>query len=483
MGDSTNILFIVMDTARQKTVGELLEDGTMAETSNFAKDGRTFTNAISAAPWTLPSHASLLTGQYTEDHNSHAGSKQFEPDVPPLPEEFAKNGYNTAAISANPWISPEFGFDQGFQEFSTSNSIGWGESPIERARNEERDLQKIAVLAKHALSSPGDIPALIGEAYQQRFGGGLPDDGAERITDRAVKWMRKKTAENKPWFLLLNYMEPHLPYEPPQEWFEQHYPEILYSDVEAMLMDSWPYVVGNVELNGDDFDFLEKCYKSELEYLDTHLSRLYSTLEASDALDDTVVVVVGDHGDNIGERGRMGHQHSLLDTLVNVPLIIRYPDAIDPGIDDGLIETRDLYPTLLSLADLNASVPTESVSQNRLHYGDRRDTAFSQYVTVQPSIESIEEEYGGSVPEHFGCALRSVRTDRWKLIERDDGSVLLFDKHSDDEFKDVSAENQQVTNQLSKRLQTKFGNIGVSGETTWDVPEESRDRLADLGYI
>lgn len=480
-----NILFVVLDTARQITVRELIGSGRIPNITEIAESSRQFTTAISQAPWTLPSHASLFTGQYTEHHNTHAGSKKFDPDVPPLPEQLSSVGYQTAGISGNPWVTPEFGFGRGFDQFSTTNSRGWGESPIEAARSKDSTFKQVEVLFRAAIQSPSDAPGIFKEAYRQKTGRGPDDDhGAKRTTTRSVKWLADHEGDDEPWFLFLNYIEPHLPYEPPRDWLAENHPEISYERIKNSLMDTWPYVVGNVEITEEDFEFLEVCYKTEFEYLDSQLGQLFNTLEEHNMLDETAIVLIGDHGDNIGERGRMGHQHSLLDPLVNVPLIIRYPPEFEPGIDAEIVETRDLYPTLLDLADIDFDGMSKTVSKNRLQALDHtRSTAISQYVTVQPPVKQLEQEYGGSVPDRFDRRLRSARTERWKIIERNDGTLLLFDKESDEPYQDVSETHLDIVARLRDHLTDFTRGFDTEAENTWDISEESRERLADLGYI
>lgn len=480
-----NILFVVLDTARQMTVSELIESGRIPNITEIAKSGRQFATAISQSPWTLPSHASLFTGQYTENHNTHAGSKQFDPDVLSLPEQLSSVGYQTAGISGNPWITPEFGFDRGFDQFSTPNSRDWGESPIEAARRKDSTIKQVYVLFKVAVQSPTDAPGIFKEAYRQKTGRGPDDDhGAKRTTSRSIKWLTDHEGDAEPWFLFLNYIEPHLPYKPPRDWLAENHPEISYERIKNSLMDTWPYVVGDVEMTEEDFEFLEVCYEAEIEYLDCQLGRLFNTLEEQHILDETAVVLIGDHGDNIGERGRMGHQHSLLDPLVNVPLIIRYPPEFEPGIDAELVETRDIYPTLLALADIDFDGMPKTSSRNRLQTLDHtRSTTISQYVTVQPSVDQLEQEYGGSVPDRFDRRLRSARTERWKIIERNDKTLLLFDKESDEPYQDVSETHPDVVARLRDHLTDFTRGFDTEAENTWDISDESRERLANLGYI
>lgn len=114
--DAPSLVLIVIDTARAKIVLGPDARAVMPNLHAIAESGVTFTNVVLNAPWTLPSHASMFSGQRTSDHGSHTGTKRYDVGTRSLPERLSAVGYRTVASSNNTWISPSLGFD-GFDEF------------------------------------------------------------------------------------------------------------------------------------------------------------------------------------------------------------------------------------------------------------------------------------------------------------------------------------------------------------------------------
>jgi arylsulfatase A-like enzyme len=196
-------------------------------------------------------------------------------------------------------------------------------------------------------------------------------------------------------------------------------------------------------------------------------------------------VVVGDHGENIGEHGLMDHQYCLYETLLNVPLFIRYPGGGRERVVESPVETRDVFPTLLDVA--NVELPDdEAVSENSLRTNPGREFVVGEYRAPQPSMESIESQIG-SLPRRirkYDRALRSIGRDGWKLVEGSDGTVELYDLDDDPgESTDRSEERPEVVEELSAALDDD--EIPLSREDSADVEmaDSSRERLEDLGYI
>lgn len=473
--DRPNILFIVLDTARADTVYSMLSDGELPGLGAIAEQGTIFENAFSNAPWTLPSHASMFTGQRSSTHNTHAGNKVFDPTVPSLPEVLSGEGYRTIGISGNSWISSEFGFDRGFDELSTKWDRFWGGSDLSAiAKAEGLDIvnQAIRTLAnRRFLTTTANI------AYEKVLTT-RDDFGTERTTDRTIRWL-EANGSAEPFFFFINYLEPHLPYEPPTE-FQEQFP--TDSDPSDVNQDPWEYVAGTREMTQRDFETLYSLYKAEIAYLDSHLYRLYETLEKTQLLDETMIVVLGDHGENIGDHELMDHQYSLHETLLRVPLIVRYPEVFDADREGGLVELRDLYPTLLSV--VGADYPSDSsISSVNLADSTYRDAVFAEYRYPQPDMQSLQETVSSLRDDYreLDATLRSVRTRDWKLIESEHGEVQLF--AAGDETTDISDSNPRVVADLLKRMDEHGIKLERGQKTETQMDDQVEARLEDLGYL
>ncbi|WP_129115404.1 sulfatase [Halegenticoccus tardaugens] len=475
-----NVLLIVLDTARSKTVLSGIESGLMPALKRIADEGTVYTNASSVAPWTLPSHASIFTGQYTGDHGTHANSREFVPSVTPVAEQLSREGYRTAGISANPWISPVFNFDRGFENFSMRWNAGWSEVDLTAAVRAESPVDKIKALWEQ--STMASFPSVMFSAVKRKMSS-ENDDGAKRITDRAVNWIKQVNQGSAPFFLFLNYIEPHLPYDPPQEYIKTQLPNVSLERIAETNQDPWGYIAGTIDMEEHDFEILRGLYRAELSYLDTQLSRLFSILKDKGILEETMIVVVGDHGENIGEHGLMDHQYCLYETLLNVPLIIRYPQRFEADICDNLVETRDLYPTLLDVAGVSTEALPETVSKISLP-NRSREYVLAQYVTPQPTMESLKEKIGTDFPtQKLDRSIQSVRNKRWKYIEYSDGSIELFDLTIEQHESKDHAKNIEIRERFRGILEEKFQSVRHLETESFKINDESKQRLEDLGYI
>jgi arylsulfatase A-like enzyme len=311
-----NVLLIVIDTAR----GDRFPfDGyarpTAPNLEAIAREGAVYTHAFSPAPWTVPAHASLFTGQYPSLHRTDCGSLRLPDQATTLAETFQAAGYRTVGYTANPWLGREYNFQQGFDTYGET----WRDVP----QNSE-------------------------------------DTGAGLTNDKVLRYLRWRAdnpdAAQQPFFLFINYFEPHLPYHPPEpERARFLKPGTDPGKVERLSRlghpDEMRYIVGLSDLTGDDLAILNNLYDGEIAYADRRAGEILALLRSQGILDNTIVAVAGDHGENIGDHHMMDHKLSVHDTLLHVPLLLRYPPRVRAGQSIGTeVQMHDLYPTLLGLA-------------------------------------------------------------------------------------------------------------------------------------
>lgn len=486
--DRPNVFLVVMDTARARTV--FGDEAVMPNLHALAAEGLVCERAFSTAPWTLPSHASLFTGQYTGAHETHGGTKRFDPDVPTLAERLRAVGYQTAGFSNNPWVSPAFGFDRGFDEFRVSWKLFGGGADTGAIALESEGLgEQLSAVGKR-LFRRGGHRTLLNAAYAKLLHG-RHDDGARMTNWRIRRWLDRHRDPDTPFFVFVNYLEPHLEYEPPGDHYERFLPDGVDRATAAQVnQDAWSYVCGKEEMDEEDFEVLRGLYRGELAYLDRRIGEIRDYLEAAGELDETLILIAGDHGENIGDHGLMDHQYCLYDTLLHVPLVVRHPDRFPVGDRfDGLVELRDVVPTVLETAGVEAPTAETASSRSIQRHLDEggREHVIGQYVTPQPPIEVLGKRVG-ELPEsvrRYDRALRAVRTDRWKLIEGSDRSVELYDVTSDpDERHDVSASHPDVVDRLGSLMDEEVGPLEeVTQEDDGEMRSGVESRLEDLGYL
>lgn len=486
--DRPNIILIVMDTARADTV--LKNRDVMPNFHKFSNEGTLFTSAFSTAPWTLPSHASMFTGQYTSAHGTHAGNKKFDPEVPTLAEQLKNSGYHTVGISNNAWISGEFGFDRGFDKFRTSMQlVEGGTDIISIAKEHSRIYEQVRAISK-SLIRRGGHRTLINGLYS-KFLRGRYDDGARLTNWWITRWLSKHENREEPFFLFVNYLEPHLEYDPPKKFKYKFKPKGLdRSDMDTVNQDPWRYICNQIKMDERDFEALSALYKAELNYLDFRLGRMLKLLKKRGILDETIVIITGDHGENLGEHDLMDHQYCVYDTLLHVPLLIRYPPAFPEGETlDSLVELRDIYPTILDLADIQQNTSPDTSTNSILRVvrsGNGREEVIAQYIHPQPSMKSLRHrvnELPNSVLE-YDRALHTVRSKHWKVIKGSDGTEDVYELPDETEAVPKNDFNELKIDLMIKRLRGTVGNPKkATPSTDSDISISKTAQLEDLGYL
>ena len=286
-GKPPNVLLVVLDTARADAVSRSVGPDSPTPTfARLAQSGVTYSNARSTAPWTLPSHASLFTGLYPSRHGAHHEHLQLDQERVTL-AEILSSTHETAGFTENPQITIARGFAQGFGTYDET----W------RARS---GIQQV-------------MPTV----------------------SRVVEWLGRRDSD-RPFFLFVNLMSPHLPYFPPEGSEKRFLPAGTPADQVMRLRfvnerEARLYIMGKLPLGPGDFAVLRALYQAEVAHADAQLGQIIAALEASGSLDRTLVIVVSDHGENLGEHGLMEHQLCIYETLLHVPMLLRLPGKFEIG--------------------------------------------------------------------------------------------------------------------------------------------------------
>ncbi|EMA39640.1 sulfatase [Halococcus morrhuae DSM 1307] len=481
-----NIVLVVMDTARaRETVHERYDF--LPELDRLAQTGTEYTETVASAPWTLPSHASLFTGTYPSKHGAHAGHKHLDEGLPTLAEAFQDGGYETIAVSNNTWISEEFGFARGFDTLYKTwqyvqTDIDLGE--IARTKQGAEMMRALATRLAEGNPAINVANAIYGQFFRKRT-----DDGAKRTNEWIREWLADRN-DDEPFFCFVNYLEPHLEYRPPESIVERFLPaDVSYEEAMAVPQDAWGYIAGTVDLTDRQFDILRALYLAELAYLDRRLGELRRHLEAAGEFEDTVFVVTGDHGENIGDHGLMDPQYSLHETLLHVPLIIHGP-GFETGQVDDLVQLTDLAPTLLDAADIDAPTLRDASQGQSFHpevETPPREYAIAEYMAPQPSMDALRERVGILTDdlERFDRSLRAIRTDDEKLIRGSDGTRKFYElRHDPEEATNLTTERSERVDTLETTLDEwldTFEHADTSGEVS--MTDATEARLEDLGYL
>lgn len=455
-----NLLFIVLDTLRADHVGAYgYERATTPWLDEFAKRATVYERAEASSSYTLPTHATLFTGLFAETHGaiegqSGAGTSLSElglqadvAKVAPLAEEaetlaelMAARGYDTGAICANSaYLSRAFNLDQGFQTYvdATGSRAAWRPAGL-------------SIAIRLPLPQKWRVQRMLDSNDRYYL-------FADEVNALASRWMHGRSA--RPFFLFLNYMDVHAPYFPPPA-YRDAFPKAF-----ARQTADWNAINRRERtLTSDEKLALVDAYDAGLRSLDERLKELFEHMNAAGMLDDTLIVLVSDHGEGFGEHGTLGHAMSLYEPEVRVPLIIRRPGQTAGERVSHIVHMADVMPTVLR--ELGMPVP-DAVEGTDLASEQRK------YPIVN-SLGPYERSYS-----EYGVYL-----DPWKLVWRSDAPPALYDIRADaaesvDRAKDepaivasLLAKLEEYRNRPSKKL---------SG-TAMELDEETQERLKAIGY-
>ena len=419
-----DVYVIVLDTVRASEAAT----GMPWLAAWAAREAVTYPRAMSVSPWTLPAHASLFTARYPCEHGAHELHQHLGPVLPTMAEWFREQGYRTGAVSANAWVSPEIGLGRGFDAFVRAWQLARADTQIARITKASQHLpHHRKVLRVLASGRPADALNMSYRWVRRRLRYG--DFAAGSVNREALRLVAG--ARSAPLLLFVNYMEAHAPYWGPARYRRKLLPPGVGSRRARRIPQSSSRVnAGAARLEPGDLAVLRALYLAELRYLDERLEQLLGGIDERRGLDGAVVVVLSDHGDNIGEHGLLGHNYSIWETLLHVPLLIRFPGGEGGGRRDRrLAQTVDVLPTVAEAVGgrLGAKVAGRS-----LRAAGPRELAVAEYLGPMPSLDTLRRKYPGADVARFDRALRALRTaDNQKLIWDSTGEHHLYDLAAD----------------------------------------------------
>ena len=415
--EARNLLVLMVDTLRADRLGLYGHDRpTSPALDRFAQQARVFERAVSQSSWTQPAIASVMTGLSPIEHGVIEGVPLFTQQRT-LAERAAEVGMATLGISSNPIVGSLEGFDRGFETFT---QIPWARA------------------------------APINSLFWDWLGEG----------------------HDRPWFAYLHYVDPHSTYDAPGDWNARFDDGCATEFATAAGLDALSETInfkrGDAEFTEADIDCLSDRYDAEIAYWDAQFDALVQRLSDEGRLDNTIVVVVADHGEEFLEHGMFMHGYQLYDELIHVPLLISAPGRLAAERVTSPVQTQDLREALLTLLDAGDE---DSVGGPLLD---------SELETLQFShtTEAWVEDRGYTV-------LAAVGDERWKYILRPhDGMERLYDHRADpEERNDLSGSEPETLAHYRGLLEGWLSGARPHTMQIRGMDEETRDKLRALGYI
>ncbi|HYS04839.1 MAG TPA: sulfatase [Candidatus Dormibacteraeota bacterium] len=429
-----SVILVSLDTLRADRLGALRSARPRTPVlDGFATEGMVFEQAMSAAPWTLPAHASLFASLLPFDQRRHW---DYNREVPLgqtlLAERLSEAGYRTAAFTGGGYVSAQCGFGQGFEIYEDHDE--------------------------------------------------LIEGGPETIAAAALAWVRR--VRGAPFFLFVHTYEPHFPYvhadfANPADAGRLP-PVVSYKEVDAIHR-------GDLILSEAERRYVTDLYDGDVAHADRVMGGFLLTLEREGILDRALLVVLSDHGEELWDREpdrSPDHGHSLYQELIHVPLLMRWPGRVPAGSRIRTpVSLIDLAPTLLALTGL----PPEPAHEGR-------SLARTLQTGEEPPPRSILAEAVEFGPDRFMIRngdLKVVLTpypSRFNIVPFPARPLEVFDLADDPlERHDLSAHLTKPVAEMVDVLWRRARNV-LSGqareeETGPALPEELLQQLRSLGYL
>ena len=247
----------------------------------------------------------------------------------------------------------------------------------------------------------------------------------------------------------------------------------------------WGYTLGLKEYSDEELAIMAATYDATLVELDELFRQLMENLDARGELDNTLVVLVSDHGEHLGEHHLFDHQFSLYDELIRVPLILRGP-GIESGVEDRPVMTQDLFATLQEVGGVAAPSPSTGANTSLLRPQESRPRLAEYLVTRQGVLDAFQPDF----PEHgfqkYQRQLRAVTDGDLKYIWSSAGDHELFDLATDrTESSNLIRENPEQAARGAITLEGEVARLRPyqgTGEAP-EIPEDVGELLRDLGYF
>jgi arylsulfatase A-like enzyme len=441
---------------------------------SWAEEARVFDRCTSTGSSTVPAHGAMFTGLFPSEHGANSRHRHLDARHETLAEILQGNGYDTFLFSANPHISAEENFAQGFM----TAQHPW----------DERNAARAVRMIRGKVDPRDRSNELVHGIRKGRINKLFTKDGGVLARENLIEWLGQRDGK-RPYFAFLNYMEAHQPYIPRLEYRRRFMtPEQINRSfrTDYSWLTIWKYTFGFHEYSDAALEDLGGLYDACLAELDDLFKDLLESLDEAGYLENTIVVLTSDHGEHLGEHGMLDHQFSLYEELLRVPLLISWPGTIDPGREETPVVNFDLFPTLLELAGLETprglpghAVNLASPSRNRLRMAEYPSE-------FEYAITRVKKHHADWDPSPYQRQLTAYYHEDKKLIWASDGRHELYDL-ADDPLEGNNlvgvdgAGFERMKNGLKKAMQG-IRHFDYNAAEKPELSREQLQRLEALGY-
>jgi arylsulfatase A-like enzyme len=434
-----NAILISIDTLRPDYLGCYGHPRDTSPTLDaLAQAGVRFEDVTAAAPWTLPSHATMLTGLYPNHHGVKHHQTRLSDKIVTLTEEFAAAGYQTfAVVNTHNVGAPEFQLGQGFAPEHFRYIIETEDDPKTLKLKTFNSGDMVVATAKELL---------------------LARD------------------EDKPFFLFLHFYDVHTDFTPRNEYRER-----FVEPYAGRLTGSTTQLVrvrnGEETLGENDLRWLREMYEAEIRQLDDLLGRFFGWLDDQDLADESLFVITSDHGEEFQEHGSVLHGRTQYQEVLRIPLLVRGPGVPAGQVISTPVHGVDVTPTILGLMGLSSSQPRDGLDVSVLWKGGEGGS-------LPPRLFFSEADHNNRVDGKDVYDIKKMvrRGSEKLLLDTHTSAIELYDLASDGAEKHDRAALDPARAQSLRAELEQFLKGAVEGEAIPPQSEEERRRLEALGY-
>jgi arylsulfatase A-like enzyme len=434
---SPNVLVVLIDTLRADHLPAYgYGRATAPHISRLAAEGVLFENAVAPSSWTLPAHASILTGWYPGRHHVDQLDSYFGFDYPVVGEAFKARGYRTAAFSANElFFTRQRGFGRGFLHFEDSfQTVGMAFSQTFYGQRLANLLYPLRLKSNRL----GRVRAAV-------------------VNRNALRWIDR---DPRPFFVFLNYFDVHNPYIPPEPYLHRY---TAMRRPGGRVSAAWEFAHPAAAVVQGYRD----AYDGAINYVDDRLADLLGELQKRGRLSNTIVVVTSDHGEAFEEHGFLSHGNTLYREAIQIPLIFWAPGRIPSAARVRQpVSLTSLPSTLLQAAGAGSDPDFPQPSLAALWAGRAADVP-------EPLSQLARLDWSPLFPNYYG-AMQSITTAEWHYIDGGKGGPQLFSWTGDaaerrnlaqtEEGKKAAALLGRKLNPPPAQVQHAAGQPGVPGD-------------------
>lgn len=488
--DLPDILFLSVDTMRRDCMAPYGEN-MMPVATELLEEGVSFDRCMATASWTGSSFGSMLSGLWPRQHGCLTNTPRYDssqtvrsplrPDIPLLPGLLQEAGYHTICSQGNTgFMGPGFGFAQGMDDYSLSHM----DHTLGRLRRERIALSyglSHDVLGRYLGYVAHRIIRGLGMMRIQ----GRPDFFCGETMVRQALGALKKVPRDRRVFLWVNFIDMHMPYDPPAKYLESVRPP-----GKLQSMHAWPTRAAGTVMGEEDRRYIRQRYEAGARYVNDCITQLLDAWPTVRDPHPRLTIFLSDHGEEFWDHGEgplddptfaergVDHGHTLYNELLHVPLVFHWPGTLSPlRKTQDLVSVIDLAPTLLDflgMKDKSSEMGGLSLAEVATSEGHRLDEriAFADSMLVGPEQQAaVSAEYK---------LVRTVETGREQLF-----AWGADDPQEKNDLSD-SPSHAEVKNSLGEALKHWDNSMSSEGPVEgFSDKEEAQlvQRLQDLGYL